>query len=252
MEISISVNPDVPSPYHNHYRPVPTPSMGALKHLILHYVWSPIIWREGIRKSLNYLRSNYLVLDFDNGLWTLADAQAFCETQGYTCLIGTTRSHQKQKGDLPPVDRFRVVIPWDRPLTSRTAYVQNLRRISRKCPCDKQALDAARIFKPCIEIVFEQSGKPMPWAQFVEEPKPEPTVYQRAGVLPRWLQAMMEETPGEGFRNKHAFKLACKLAEHGFSEQQVVEAVCAAPINLPTKDKTDAARSGFKARRHQS
>lgn len=250
MQISVSLNDDIPSPYHNRFKVIGEDHPDPITLLITEYVWAPIVWRDGVRKSTNFESSDFLVLDFDNGLWSLDDAQAWCASQGYSHIIGTTKSHRKIKGDQPAHDRFRVIIPWETRITSSGAYQQNMQRIAKLIPCDTQALDAARCYKPCVEITACGPGRPMPWILYQEQARREPTVYEKSGVLPSWLRAMLVEVPEAGTRNRHAFKLACKLAEHGYGEQQVIEMICDAPINLPTADKISAARSGFKAKRH--
>ena len=242
-QLSVSTNPDIPSPYHNRYKQVELPLGKTLGLVILNYVWAPIVWRDGARKSANFIRSDLLVLDFDNGKWSLDDARAFCKQWDYAHIVGTTRSHTAE------AHRFRLIIPWETPISDLEAYKQNMQRIAQKLPADTQALDAARCYKPCREIIVMQDGRSMPWRAYKPPEKRRECEYREKGVLPPWLRAMLELPPPQGLRNRHAFKLAAKLAEHGFSEQQVVDAVCAAPIDLPKGDKICAARSGYANRR---
>lgn len=252
VEISISISQSTELNQHKVFTKAKFDDLSDIVNTVCNFVWSPIVWAHGNRKSVNYLFSDFAVLDFDDGRWSVDDAIEFCKDEDVAGIIGTTKSHQKPKNNLPACDRFRLIMPWSHRLVHLDTYRQNMKRIASHFPCDQQCTDGARMYQPCTEIVFIKQGEGLDWHPY-EEPKKhiryEPTVYEQTGILPRWLEAMLVESPAPGTRNKHAFRLAAKLAEHGFSEQQVVERVLAAPIDLSTQEKKDAARSGYRAGR---
>lgn len=216
--------------------------------------WSPIVWFNGYRKGINFFFSDLFVLDFDKGYWSLEDASAFCKNGKYAYLIGITKNHQKFKEEGGVCDRFRIVIPWAERIKDRECFKQNMLRITAQFPADQKCKDAAREFRPFRDIIeFSEQGQRMPFRPYTRpcEPEPtrEPTAYQTSGLLPRWLRAMMVERPLEGDRNDHIFKLACKLAEHGFSEQRCIEEALAAPTDLPREEVIRTAKSGYANRR---
>ncbi len=247
MEISISTVHSKDMDVHTRFVTARCDNIAQICNTICGFQWSPITWAYGRRKGINFVFADFLVLDFDDGVWTLEDAMKAFDAQGCGYIIGTTKSHQIQKGSLPPCDRFRVLLKWHRRITDRETYLQNMKRVAKDFPCDQQCVDAARSYQPCIEIIKICTGSGIEWRPFVPRPKPIPTVYQVTGILPYWLKAMMQETPHQGMRNKHAFRLAAKLAEHGYSEQDTIEAVLLAPIDLTQEEMTNAARSGFIA-----
>lgn len=252
MEISISSGRSSELNDHKIFAVARLQDLTNIGNLLCNVVWSPIIWSWGRRKSQNYLFSDFAVFDFDDGRWSIDDAIAFVNKNEYAAIIGTTKSHQIPKNNNPPCDRFRLILEWEKRVSSKPEYIQNMRRIASHLPCDQQCTDAARMYQPCTEVVFVKPGKGLMCKPYVPTPKPTPTVYQQAGILPRWLQAMVQESPAGGMRNKHIFKLAAKLAEHGYSEAQVVSTLLAAPIDrtdLSNEEITNSAKSGYKSRR---
>jgi len=66
-------------------------------------------FEDNRRKKDNFIQGqNLIALDIDEGK-TIEEFQEIFK--GYRYLIYTTKSHQKPKGDAPPADRFRVIIP---------------------------------------------------------------------------------------------------------------------------------------------
>ena len=124
----------------------------TLSRAMLGASWSPCIWRGGQRLTKNFAGCEFLALDFDTPDFKLDQAinNIFCDMQH---VIGTTRSHRKEKGGIT-ADRFRVVIPFDTPISSVDEYAMNMRHVLRQYPsADRSCRDAARFFFPCQEIV---------------------------------------------------------------------------------------------------
>jgi hypothetical protein len=207
-------------------------------------IWSPICWRNNERKSDEFYCSDFLVLDYDDGRITLDDAKEWAKD--FSHVIGTTKSHQKEKSGLV-CDRFRVVVPWENRITDLATYRQNMERILSMMGSDRACKDGARIYQPCTNIVSVGSGERIKWWPY-EAPKPRytgPSYYETTKTIPPWLQDMMTMTPAQGLRNKTAYKIAYYLARYGFSEQECRSAVFSAPIDLPDGEKRMCARSGY-------
>ena len=71
-------------------------------------------FKNGYRKRENYLNyCDLIILDIDDGM-SIKDAKdLFC---AYDYIIATTKSHQKDKHGII-CDRFRVILPTDKPIT---------------------------------------------------------------------------------------------------------------------------------------
>lgn len=121
----------------------------------MRWAWGPLVWKDGVCLGDNFVVSHLMALDFDEANYTLASA---LRDWGDTVhIIGTTKSHQREKisgdGVKPPKDRFRVIVPWERPITSRAEYEYNVGRLISEYDADETCKDAARFFWPCREIV---------------------------------------------------------------------------------------------------
>ena len=91
--------------------------------------YSNILWKDGARKSANFLAAHSIILDFD-GKMPLAEAkEAFKDTQD-VCIV-TSKSHQSpckiEPGGKPgkaitPADYFHVIIALPEPITDLAVY----------------------------------------------------------------------------------------------------------------------------------
>lgn len=180
----------------------------------------PGVFRRGHRHENNFDHAEWIGLDFDEGM-TLDEACR--DFQPYVHVIGTTKSHQAQKGTKPPCDRFRVMLKIGRPVN-----LDEYRRIARdlmgKYPqADRACKDGARFFFPCVEIVSEgHNGKVLT----VPKPEPElPKVKREARVgkpCPGFIaQEIYSEVP-EGQKNNTCFRFAAWLIENrDWTEEEV-------------------------------
>lgn len=241
---------------HTNFNTMTFGSMGELASRVCYGRWSPIIWKDGKRDSRNFLQSDFLVLDFDSGIWGPQEALKFCQAQGYKYVLGPSQNHMRPKEGAAPCARFRLILPWEMPIKDFSTYTQNMQRIVKNLPADRQATDGARMYKPCtnftpdgFRIIWNEEGRGVKWFPFRPNPPRRRSQYHELKILPGWLRRMLEHTPPVGSRNEHTFKLAAKLAEHGYSKDEVIEAIMQAPIDLTEKQKRTAAESGYDRRR---
>lgn len=244
MKMSVSLARDFELYNQKHFETLQVSSILFFARMMSSRVWSQLIWKDGVRLSENFLECHYLALDFDDGKWSLQDAVNFCQKHKYAHIIGTTKSHQIVKGTKPACDRFRMVIPWESVITDSAAYRHNMSKLAKKIPIDTQALDLARSFLPCRDIISYGAGGKMAWS-LPPPPRKKPVYVQSAG-LPSHVLSKLKMMPPEGERNKHTFTLAMMLAAHGMDERQVIDHVLSAPIELSKREKIDAAKSGYK------
>lgn len=233
------------NPYPQNFKCIDVSTLDDVSRIIRTSIWSPICWRNNRRLSDEFFCSDFLVLDYDDGRISLNDALEWAKN--YNHIIGTTKSHQKEKSNAPACDRFRVVIPWETRIDDLKTYRQNMERILPIMQSDPACKDGARIYQPCINIVSIGDGAKAKWFPY-EAPKPRPVnaYYTETKTIPLWLQDFMTTPPGEGMRNKTAYKIAYYLARYGFSESECLSAVLSAPIDLPESEKRACAKSGYR------
>lgn len=214
-----------------------------LGSVITNRVWSGCTWRGGIRSERNFISSDYMVLDFDNGYALEQAINDFCDCAH---IIGTTKSHGQQKNGVI-CDRFRLVIPWNRRITDLRTYRYNMARLVRRYEADRACIDGARFFWPCLEIVsaeYDLEGGFLievhePPEDF--EPKLDPDDYVRliqhkrnvveATGLQGWLKDFLERgITVKGSRNLSCYAAAIELYELGYSREDIVKKLVNAPF----------------------
>jgi hypothetical protein len=249
MEISVSKSTHHKPWAHTYFEAHSFETIVPFLKSITSRFWSPIIWQNGQRKGSEFLYSDFMVLDFDDGAWDLDEAVRFCDGNNYKYVIGTTINHMKQKGIKAPCPRFRLIIPWNSRISCKKTYEQNMARISKLIPCDAQCKDSARMFRPCSAIYkFDVSPnrKKVQYFPYRNQKRYSVAGYRAVSLIPRWLEYELQRTPVEGERNLHAFKLAVNLAKLGFSESDVIDKVLSSPIDIPMSGKLATIRSGYR------
>lgn len=216
---------------------------------ILTKCWSPIVWKDGTRLRENFLSCQMMALDFDDGKMGIKDAEAWVKTNGYGALIFTTKSHQKQKGDLAPCDRFRLLLRFAETIADLNTYEHNMKLIMGRLPCDKSCKDGARYFSPSPALISNFQGGRVAVYPY-KKPEYKSTPYQRtlkqSGILPRWATNLITCGAQEGERNKQTFKLAICLYAYGMDEPNIIRTILSSAIDLPEKEKLNAAQSGIR------
>lgn len=184
-------------------------------------VWSPIIWRNGERRAVNFLFSDYLVLDFDSSMQL---PEAFDTFKDYQCFIATTMSHQKRKrGHI--CDRFRVVIPWEKRIENLNLYRGNMEALIKNYEADETCVDGGRLYKKSPQVVFFNEGELMevrnlkPKEQYTENVIP----LEAPRIMPGWLQDLINRgVCGEPGRNTAGFKIAAAMFRQGYSDNEIL------------------------------
>lgn len=204
-------------------------TIGELSWLVVSHVWSPIIWKDGRRRQDCFVASDYLALDFDSPEFPLVDAMR--SFQGLAHLIGTTRSHRKEKGGVV-CDRYRVVVKWSARIESVELYRHNVRAALRMYPdADHACKDGARFFFPCSEIVqLEEDGdtwdvEPLP----VVAQTHAAATYRKQVHLSRFAVFCLENVMPLHTRNTACFRLGCEFSRLGVELDDAIARICASP-----------------------
>lgn len=209
-------------------------SAAAFAETIVRNIWSPIIWKDGVRTKSNFLYSDYFVLDFDAGK-PIKEMIDFCTDMKVSAIIGTTKSHQKEKvapsGKLTPAcDRYRVIFKAASRCTDSELYRYNLGIMAEHFGCDESCSDAARFFYPCVDIAFRQVVQvgTVAWLPFDADYVPERVRYEarreknrelgKTGILPVWMRSILNgEEVVEQERHKTVLRLGIILGEMGWT-----------------------------------
>lgn len=240
----LSVHPSIADPqtpwhYAAGFRDVSVDNLDFIARIITKSVWSGICWKEGKRKQDLFMLSDWCVLDFDEPGFSLDEAcRTFCDR---IHIIGTTKSHQREKAGIS-CDRFRVALRWEQRISELHVYKHNMRLMAERYPLDEKALDGARYFFPCKEIV-QKNGE-----GFFEEVEPAPpsedpkiiaqkknfkrAEYNLYGKLPGWINRFL--TTGElvkgGGVNNTIYAASLELFDLGHTYDQITEMI----LNVPT------------------
>lgn len=124
-------------------------SINDLSHIICSSTWSHSIFAKRHRNNKNFLQTNLIVLDVDSGC-TIEDAKQLFKS--YTHIIGTTRSHQKDKNGLV-CDRFRVILFLDKPITSSNDFKATWYKLQEEYPfIDRKCSSPSWQWFPCLTV----------------------------------------------------------------------------------------------------
>lgn len=226
------------------FRPRQIRNLDELTSYVQNYVCSPIIYKNDIRKKENFISAGWIGLDVDDGL-PLQDAIDLLKELRATAIIGTTMSHQKQKGESPPCDRYRVLIEMVDSCTDCELYEYNVREWVRIFKADDAVRDGARLFKQC-KVVFKQDDLTQDWLKFPagyktlsqrreEKFKAEINHHRHSQTLPKWVLNIQKNGVPPGGNGRHGRHHACYrvgafLTECGYSIEEIGDFLCAGPL----------------------
>lgn len=128
--------------------------------------YSAGIYRDGYRHTGKLKEiGNLLIFDFDDGTPIDETAERFATFES-TCLIVTSKSHMKAKGDKPACERYRLIVPLSAPLdielreyTEFYIYFAELTGIENAI--DSQCKDCARFYfpNPDQQVRYIETGR---------------------------------------------------------------------------------------------
>ena len=208
--------------------------------------WSPNIFSDGYRRGKSFAGCDLLVFDYDNGTPTINQAADFFSSKGLAHIIGTTKSHQKEKivkGSKkikPPCDRFRVVIPAVGFANNIAQFNYQMRMVSKHIKgVDTSCAEGARFYWPCTDIVKNNSGdiykavKPKSLeyiAKKIEKLKKDDLELGKCGYIPDEIRAFIRIGAVQGERRPSLFKYAARLTRLGWCEGRIYSALLEAPF----------------------
>lgn len=217
------------------------------------YPWSGIQWAGGRRLGANFQRALFCVLDFDAPDFSLAHAIKYVFAD-YQNIIGPTRSHQKSKPTrggklLPPCDRFRVVLRFERVIDDLATYTFNMSHYINEWGADTSGKDGARFFWPMAAPHVELHGDCLPVLR-APKPRAKKAFDGEVGVIPRWVRHKLRFGCEDLTRNNNCYAIARELYPLGYSDADIVDMLMKSPIPIGhyVRDEVaQAVRNGCKA-----
>ncbi len=123
--------------------------------------WCPGVFSDGHRHKSSFAHSDLIVFDVDDGL-TADEAQKRLDAAELSYLLLLSKSHGIPKGDKPACDRFRIVLPAERRITSLEDHAATWASWYEDVlpEADTKAKDAARFFYASPKGWTGNTGKP--------------------------------------------------------------------------------------------
>lgn len=113
--------------------------------------WSPGLFKDGHRKNENFLLTDVMALDIDDGPSLDKAKELFSDFQH---LIIPSKSHQKEKNG-KVCDRYRVVLILEHPISDKLIFANTWNLLFKQFDfIDKAAKDPARFFYRCPHKPF--------------------------------------------------------------------------------------------------
>lgn len=244
----------------------------VLKNIVSTYLWSPIIWVDSVRLEDNFISCEYAVLDFEDPFVSIESIERlYCDAWR---IIGPTIHHRiikkkKSGAESPPMDRFRAVFKWERPITDIWEYRHNIFHLSNNLNADLKCKDGARQFRPCSSIYSCDMSSDMALLEVLPVPEESPSriakalktekFYKSCGTLPPFASRCLNSVIPTGDRNSACMKLGCQFYRAGIEYEDGIRRILASPTyagssidNDLLKEIREAVLSGYKRARNDS
>lgn len=138
------------------FRATEVTSGSDLQSLILSKPYSLGVYKNDHRNKDNFLRTDAIGLDFDQGM-TIEDAvETFKE---YQHIVAPTKSHRIEKNGVV-CDRFRVILFLSTPITDNETFEATWFSLYEKFPqIDRACKDSSRYFDPSLSVHSSRFGE---------------------------------------------------------------------------------------------
>ena len=205
------------------FKPRDVDSLTTLADVITKYNYSLGTFKNNYRNLKNFLGTELIALDFDEGL-TIDEAVEIFKDHAH--IIAPTRNHRKDKDGIV-ADRFRVILKLSQEITDEKVFKHTVKQLMNEYPqADTACSDASRMFYPGQEYVSIRKD-----GQLIEPlmpPKLE-VVKQLAvnssmrGLLSRNTLEFLTNGAKAGTWNATLFKAAVDFLEQGYSKEECIE-----------------------------
>lgn len=211
----------------------------ALKTILKTYTWSPILWKDGQRLEKNFIRARFAALDFENPEVSMDSVLNDYSDSWH--ILGTTRNHQKWKGDQAPCDRFRLLLRFENAISDLQEFKYNMKCLAESKGADEKCVDGARILFPCTEIVsvlsedgvFDEPVRSAPLPEAVQARREvyvdRAAFHNSYGRLSSFCMRWLSNEIPEGIRNNTCMRLGCDLYRANVPYEEAVQKILASP-----------------------
>lgn len=133
------------------------------------YAWSAGVFKDNYRNTANFTETSFLPFDIDDNI-TLKEAIERVNLMGYSCILGTSLNHARDKDGLV-ADRFRLIFPLTQPITSAADYRATWLSIRDSFleGVDEACKDPSRFFFPCSKVAYIEGHRKIAPVKHVEE-----------------------------------------------------------------------------------
>lgn len=242
--ISISSSTSKEASHHTKFIPWKCSSIDSLCNIIINCSWSPCVFKDNYRLKDNFIRADWIALDFDDG-WPLWSAIETCKANDLTHIIGTSKSHRKEKHGKDAVDRYRVVLKLERPIVDKREFSSTWYSAwNLFCKrADKAAKDPSRFFFPCVNIVSVAEDKCLGVSPAKEMIDIRKQIVKTA--TPCNIDDLMKTVRVPGKRNTSVYLAAQRMAAAGWSEDDAVFRIKLEGCTLDDEEIVRAVRNGI-------
>ena len=212
---------------------------GDLSDYICKYIWSPTLFKDGIRSSATVLQSTCIVIDVDSGVSILEAAEL---TAGYQVIIGTTKSHTEDK------HRFRVILFTTSSCDPRF-YKATSMQWCKLLGGDLVCCESARLYFPCTDVVHVGQGR---CVRVVEEDFSVEFHKRKSGDVQKSYMANIKKLKAgagmtRGNRNNFMHICACDAAALG-KPAEIIYKTLRGYTDLPDKELMTLIKSAVARR----
>jgi hypothetical protein len=141
------------------FKPFNINSLDELERIAMTKTYSLGVFANNHRSNKDFIRADFIGLDFDGGLTINEAIKRFKDAQ---CIIAPTKSHQTDKNGQGIKDRFRVILKLEKPITNDKDLKATAKALLSQHPeADKACSDSARMFYASTHVVYKNpKGSP--------------------------------------------------------------------------------------------
>jgi len=212
-------------------------TVGEIERYITRYRTATAIWKNQTRKKTNFMFAEWICVDVDQGL-SLENAKK--QVANYVHLIGTTRSHGKEKKDATDpsqtivCDRYRVYLRLMSRVTDIDMYEATGKRWCKVFQGDSSGALASQMMRPVTQIVSKKFyGKAIvPYAdyeliekkkkKFISRDRSLNEHYAPGKILPGWAENVLRYGCAWNSRDKVIYMLGRDAKKIGLTEDEIL------------------------------
>jgi hypothetical protein len=196
--------------------------------LITMHTWSPGIFKDNQRMNKNFIKTYFMAFDIDENL-SLKEAIERLKCLGYTCIIGTSFNHQKEK-DGVIADRYRIIFPLRSPVLTPLQYKATWISLAGSSDtalynADQSCKDPARFFFPCEKAAIMTGYRKLEKVAQQSEPKKEIMKKKydggKKGKLSSRTLKFLEEGAAPGQRHYEFILSVMDMKAQGYTKDEV-------------------------------